>query len=572
MFSFNTLPELFKHIQENIKTPSYLNYRNADQWKSLSSEEFIESVLCLSSAFDRIGVKKGTTVGIISPSSPFWLMVDFALQRIGAVSVPVFINIARENLLYEIKDASVEYLFIADAQESDVLHEVISNMKQVIIKNSLIDLNAPNITTWDEFLELGSTTELDTPVVSPDDLATIIYTSGSTGQPKGVELTHQNLTIQVKDAQTALPLQHDDIILSLLPLAHIFERTVMLYYLASGSKVYFVDEIQKVGEYIKEVKPSVMVVVPRLLEKIYTKMHINVEEAPLLKRLIAGLALWWARVRDPDRVDRSSIDKIFDKIVYKKMLEALGGNFRIMISGGAPLSKPISKFFLNIGLPLYQGYGLTEASPVASVNRVGRNRWGSSGQPFEHVEVKLGEKSELLVRGTNVMRGYHNKPQETAEAIDSDGWLHTGDLASIDADGYVTIESRLKELYKTSTGKFVSAIKVESALTHSKWIEYAMVVAEGRSFVTALIFIDALMLASLDKKDERALKKLIDQRIKEVNRHFNEWERVRDYILIFDTPTIESGLITPSMKIIRKKVQEQYQKEIDAVYAREATL
>ncbi len=568
MFDFNTLPELFKHIQRNIKVPYYLNYRNNEQWESISSEAFIHTVHSLSQSFASVGVVKGTAVGIVSPSSPFWLMVDFALQNIGAVSVPIFINIAKENLVYELDDADIEYLFLANIEESEELLLILDKIKCVVVKDTLIDLSSGNIYTWNEFLDIENTKGLQEISTEPEDLATIIYTSGSTGLPKGVELTHENLTIQVKDAEKALPLRESDVMLSLLPLAHIFERMVMYFYLASGTKIYFVDDVQRVGEYMKDVRPSVMLVVPRLLEKIYAKIHLNVEEAPLIKRLIAGIAFWWARVRNPDVKERSFIDALFDKIVYQKLLDALGGNMRLLICGGAPLSKPISKFFLNIGLPLYQGYGLTESSPVISVNRVAFNRWGSSGQPFEHVEVKLGANSELLARGKSIMRGYHNKQEETAKTVDSEGWLHTGDLASIDADGYITIVSRLNELYKTSTGKFVSAIKVESALMHSKWIEYAMVIAEGRSFVSALIFIDPQMLDKADKKDESTLKKIIDQRLKEVNRHFNEWERIREYLLIFETPTIESGLITPSMKLIRKKVADKYAKEIDNIYMR----
>lgn len=571
MFAFNTLPELFKHIQDNVKTPSYLNYINNSRFERISSDAFVKSVIQLSSAFRRIGVRKGSSVAIISPSSPFWLMVDFALQRIGAVSVPIFINIATENLLYEIEDAGVEYLFVANTDDSVQLQKVIARMKHVVVKETLIDLGPEHIMAWEEFLELGSDSDPYSADVGPDDLATIIYTSGSTGRPKGVELTHENLTIQVKDAQKAIPLYQDDVVLSLLPLAHIFERMVMLYYLASGTQIYFVDDIKKVGEYIKEVKPSVMIVVPRLLEKIYAKMHLNVQAAPPLKRLVAGAAFWWTRVRDPDITERSFIDRIFDRIVYAKLLDALGGNFRVMICGGAPLSKPIARFFLNIGLPLYQGYGLTESSPVVCVNRIGHNRWGSSGELFEHVEARLGAENELLVRGKSVMRGYHNRPAETAETIDADGWLHTGDLASIDEEGYITIESRLKELYKTSTGKYVSTVRIESALMHSKWIEYAMVVAEGRPFVTALLFLDPLMVTAADKADMARLRKSIERKIAAANKHFNAWERVRDFVLISDVPTIESGLITPSMKLIRSKVTERYQKEIDDIYRKEPT-
>lgn len=566
MFDFDTLALLFEHIKKNIKTPSYLNYRNNDSWESLSTETFVSSVERLSSAFSAVGVTQGTTVGIISPSSPFWLMVDFALQRIGAVSVPIFTNIASENLQYEIKDAQIRYLFVAEMGENSCLQQIMEKMEYVIIKGTHPQMDGVNILSWEAFLQSADERKDISVTISPSDTATIVYTSGSTGQPKGVVLSHENLMEQVKDAQKAIVLSEKDTALSLLPLAHIFERMVMLYYLACGVRVYFVDDVKKAGPYIKEVRPSTMLVVPRLLEKIYTKMHMNVSEAPLTKRLIAGVAFWWARVRDPDKVTRGFIDRLFDQLVYHKLLEALGGNFRIMISGGAPLSKPISKFFLNIGLPLYQGYGLTECSPVVCVNRVGHNRWGSSGQAFESVEVKLGKEHELLVRGKNVMKGYHNKPKETAAVIDEEGWLHTGDLASIDAEGYITIESRLKELFKTSTGKYVSAIKIESALMHSKWVEYAMVVAEGRPFVTVLLFCDEELMRTLSGREKQQVEQQLSKKIRSLNRHFNKWEHVGGYLVLHESPSVENGLLTPSMKLIRSKVLTKYEEQIDTLY------
>ena len=567
MFEFDTLATLFEHIDKNIKTPSYLNYRNNARWNSLEKTEFVRHVQQLSLAFSAVGVKQGTTVGIMAPSSPFWLMVDFSLQRLGAISVPIFTNIASENLQYEIEDADIHYLFITDVAVDTVLEKVIHKMRCVVLKDLVLKNDYPNVFSWEDFLESAQGNILEYVTVKPTDTATIVYTSGSTGQPKGVVLSHENLVTQVKDAQKAIYLSEKDTALSLLPLAHIFERMVMLYYLASGVKIYFVDDVQKAGVYIKEVKPTTMLVVPRLLEKIYTKMHMNVAQAPFFKKHVASVAFWWARVRDPNRLKRNIIDRFFEQLVYKKLLEALGGNFRIMISGGAPLSKPISKFFLNIGLPLYQGYGLTECAPVVCVNRVAHNRWGSSGQVFESVEVKLGKDNELLVRGKNVMKGYHNKPEATAETIDREGWLHTGDLASIDAEGYITIESRLKELFKTSTGKYVSAIKIESALMHSKWIEYAMVIAEGRAYVTVLIFCDKAVLETLSPQQKMMTEQTIAKKIKEVNRHFNKWEQIGGFSLIVETPSTDNGLLTPSMKLIRNKVMDRYEKEIETMYA-----
>jgi long-chain acyl-CoA synthetase len=487
MFSFNTFPQLLDHIKTSVNNHNYLSYLDNGTWKSFSSQEFVTHVEHLAAAFANRGVIRGTCVAIVSDSSPFWLMIDFALQRLGAISVPIFANISRENLHYEIKDSEIEYAFIASQEKYDQLEESLMSMKLVVTLG--ITPHLDNVIDFYSFLHTSFV--LPEMTVLEEDIATIIYTSGSTGKPKGVELTHKNLMSQLKDVERAIPITSEEVALSFLPLAHIFERMVVLYYMANGISIYFADDVKNVGNLIKEVRPTVMTVVPRLLEKIYTKMHDKINDTSGLKGLIGKWAVNMADTKDVHR-PLGALDKLAEKLVYSKLTEGLGGHLQYMISGGAALSAPIEKFFVNIGIPLYQGYGLSETSPVVCVNTPTAYRFGSCGKKLSSVEVKLSNEGELLVRGPNVMHGYHHLCDETAKTIQN-GWLHTGDLAHIDDDGYVFIKSRQKELFKTSTGKYVSAISIEHHLTHSKWVDYAIIVADNKPYVTALIFLDPLM-------------------------------------------------------------------------------
>ncbi len=562
MFSFNTLPELLHHIKSSLNNPTYLSYLENSSWHHFSSQEFAVNVERLAAGFAHHGVQKGTAVAIVSASSPFWLMVDFALQRLGAVSVPIFANISHENLHYELKDSAIEYAFIASQEKYDQLAKSLKNMKLVVTLG--IESYLHNVIDFDLFL--NNTYELPEVDVSQEDVATIIYTSGSTGKPKGVELTHKNLISQIKDVQLAIPITVDEVALSFLPLAHIFERMVVSYYLANGISIYFADDVKNVGNLIKDIRPTVMTVVPRLLEKIYTKMHEKIDAVSGIKGLIGQGALHRANTKEVDS-PLNALDRLAGKLVYSKLVEALGGRMQYMISGGAALSPAMERFFVNIGIPLYQGYGLSESSPVVCVNTPDAYRFGSCGKKLSSVEVKLSWEGELLVKGPNVMRGYHNRVEETAKTIQN-GWLHTGDLAYIDDEGYIFIKSRLKELFKTSTGKYVSAIAIEHHLTHSKWVDYAIIVAENRPYVTALIFLDPTMSSesfehycSNSKTTER-----IQQLIGQVNKHLNAWEQIQKYILIQTLPTIDNHMLTPSMKISRNTVYAYFSSEIEAMY------
>ncbi len=575
MFNCKTLSEIVDYIENEIDNKTYLNYLDGSEWVAVSSQEFVHTVRALASSFEASGVKQGTSVAIISDPSPFWLMVDYALQSLGAVSVPMFANISMENLRYQLSDADIEYVYIASTDKFDQLLPFVSEMKLILVRDIIAE--GENIESWESFIT--DNTSYTKPHIDENDLATIIYTSGSTGVPKGVELSHKNLITQIIDTRRCFEMKGEYKVLSFLPLAHIFERMVMSFYLSTGVSIYFADDVKNVGNLLKEVKPAVMTVVPRLLDKIYNKMHENAASAKGIKWLIAKAAFYRANQKDPNSEETCLMDKLFARLVYAKLLEALGGNLKYLITGGAPLSLPVYRFFHNVGIPLYQGYGLTESSPVISVNTPQANKVGTCGKPYAHVEVKLAEDSELLTRGACVMLGYHKQAQKSKETIDADGWLHTGDLAKIDEDGFITLISRKKELFKTSNGKYVSAIAIEQQITANKWIDYAVVIADNRPFVSALIFMDETLLEAFAQRKElgeisfedlvnhRQIQGIVMNLIKKANQKLNHWEQIQKYHIGSERVSIESGVLTPSMKVSRKKAEELYAAEIESFYS-----
>ena len=573
-YNFKTYSELFTHIC-SLENKYFLNYLSNGKYQNISTIDFKNKVICLSLALKDLGIQKGDTVGIFANSSPFWLIFDFAIHEVGAISVPIFANISSINLNFEIKDANIKYMFIdSQARLKDIENE---NKDLTFITHNFC-IKEPNFYNFDEILVIGKqicdSTGFTPHKAQDDEIFSIIYTSGNTGTPKGVMLTHKNIVSQLHDINSLINLQQEEIALSLLPLAHIFERTVMSYYLSRGISIYFVDDIQNVANLLKIVKPTIMTAVPRLLEKIFNKIKNQISQKPLISRLIAGFAFKYALKEDIDK--NSIVYKILDKIVYSKLREIFGSRITKLISGGAPLSKEIALFFVNIGVPIYQGYGLTEFSPVISTNYPNSNKVGSCGKIIPSAEVKITENKELLVRGPSVMKGYLNQEELTSKTIDKDGWLHTGDIAYIDSDGYLFISSRVKEIFKTSTGEYVNAISIEQQLSKNKYIEFAVVISQNKKYTTALLFVDKEKY-EIEKKNNNNLNieefynrtdiiNDISRHIENINKDLNQWEKIVDFKIITNDISIEGGELTPSMKICRNKIEEKYAQLIDSMY------
>ncbi|HYW84357.1 MAG TPA: AMP-binding protein, partial [Spirochaetia bacterium] len=413
--------------------------------------------------------------------------------------------------------------------------------------------------------------------VSGSDLATIIYTSGSSGLPKGVELTQTSLVSQVKDC--AARMNGDprvDVALSTLPLEHVFERMVMYTYIASGIPVYFVDDPKKIGEYMARVRPTVMTVVPRILEKVALRFLEASRAATGIKGALARGAMSRASRRPVER--STPLDAFYRAVVYRRMLAALGGRLRSVICGSARLDLEVARLLTNVGVPVHEGYGLTEAAPVISASCPGRCRLGSAGPLFPSVEVRIAEDGEILARGPNIMRGYHNNPEATAAALTPDGWLHTGDLGEMDRDGYLTIHGRKKEVFKKSTGEYVPPVPIERALSQIPFVDTAVIVADNRTCVTALLFPDPektaayrrrVGLEGMDPKEFLAsdfLRRQTQAEIDRINERLHHCERVERFAILDHAADVESGELTPTLKPRRFFIEQKFSGLIEEMY------
>ena len=573
-YNFKTYSELFIHIC-SLENKYFLNYLSNGKYTNISTSDFKNKVICLSLALKDMGIQKSDTVGIFANSSPFWLIFDFAILQVGAISVPIFANISTTNLNFEIKDSAMKFMFI-DSQER--LKDIEKENSHLTFITHNFCIKEPNFYNFDEILVIGKqicdSTGFTSFEANPDDVFSIIYTSGNTGTPKGVMLSHKNIVTQLHDINKLIDLPKDEVALSLLPLAHIFERTVMSYYLSRGISIYFVDDVLNVANLMKVVKPTIMTVVPRLLEKIFNKIKAQILEKPFFSRVIASLAFSYAL---KENLDKSSIlFKIYDKLVYSKFREIFGSRVDKLVSGGAPLSKEIAIFFVNIGVPVYQGYGMTEFSPVVSTNYPNANKVGSCGKVIPSAKIKITANDELLVRGDSLMLGYLNQEELTKNTIDSDGWLHTGDVAHLDEDGYLFIKSRIKDIFKTSTGEYVNAVEIEQKLSKNRYIEFAVVISQNRKYTTALLFVDKekyenakklnknLTIEEYYNKDD--ILRNISSHINSVNSGLNKWEKIVKFKILTNDISIETGELTPSMKISRSKIEEKYENIINSMY------
>jgi len=585
MEAFETLPAMLRYVTHAYQNAQAFNQRQGSRWVPTSTESFGEQVRRMTLGLVALGLKRGQSVGILADPSPWWLMADMAILAAGGISVPLFPNSSETNLRFKVQDAAIKFVFACDQDSVKSFRQ----HRRFFAKTILRDNDSTNGAVMGDhrLMKLGDELSVKQPTLfrelceqaRPDDIASIIYTSGSTGMPKGVKLTHRNFVSQIHAAAQRFKIDSaQDRAMSALPLAHIFERMVVYYYVSQGVSVWFVDNPKNVGSLITEVQPTCITVVPRLLEKIYAAMVAKVETANVLRKPLGHWAMKIAHSPNGRHGLSAWRRRAANKLVFAKMRQALGGRLRIAICGGSKLSPRLCRFFWNIGVPVYQGYGLTESSPVICSNNPGHNKIGTVGQPFPDVEVFISDQGEILAKGPNIMVGYHNNPTATAETIDADEWLHTGDLGELDDEGYLTITGRIKEQFKTATGKYVCPAPIEIALTASPYIDRAYVVAENRAFASCLLFPDndqvRRLLLSKDSTDlpdngvidTPQLNQQIQQLLARVNENLEPWERIRDYRLVTDELSIENGGLTPTQKIRRQILDERYKDLINSMY------
>lgn len=577
-----TCVDALRHIEKSYHNPQALNWRDEEgSWHVMSTEEFVRNVKMVALGLHELGVRRGACIGLMAMPSAYWTIVDFAIMALGAVTVPLFANISDENFVYEATQTGLKIIFIEGSEPWNIFRKHEELFDIAIALDSPGHAKAKSIK---ELISLGEQLNSSNPnlyeeirnQVRPSDLGTIIYTSGSTGMPKGVELTHENMATVLD-----FPLFHwdpaKDRYLSILPLAHVLGHCVNLWLLTAGVSVYYSNDYKNLAAVCHHVKPTAMVVVPRLLEKVYMKIADKIHTAEGIKGSIGRWGFAMARKPRLGVLDHI-LYPLANLLVFSKMRQSLGGHLRIVISGGAHLNPHLHEFFENIGIRIYEGWGLTEACPVC-VNTPKKHRIGSVGLPVDRQQLSVTPEGEILVKGTLVMRGYHKNPEATARVIDEDGWLHTGDRGTIDSKGMLTILGRMKELYKTSTGEYVAPVPIEQSLGRHPLVDMCMVVADGHKFATCLIFPNMETVARMKKEqklaglsdqeflDSHYVHREVEKLIGSVNEHVNHWEQIRDFRIINEPLTIQSGELTPSMKIRREVVIKKYKALIDAMYA-----
>ena len=587
----NSTTRLFDILENQVKNKPLkraLNTKYNGVWESTSSEEFLEKSNQISRGLLQLGVKKGDKVAIISSNNRTeWCIVDIGVLQIGAIDVPIYPTITAEDYSYIINHSESKYCFVSDVVVYEKIKSIQNecpNLKEIYCFDTI-----KGCKHWSAVLELGKDAAHQSKVlaikesVHPQDLATIIYTSGTTGTPKGVMLSHNNIVSNVIAAQKRLPLDNGKAVaLSFLPLCHIYERMLMYLYQLSATEVHFAESLETIGENLNEVNPDVMTAVPRLLEKLYDKIYGKGQTLTGIKKKLFNWAVNVGLAYEPygkNGVGYSIKLFIARALIFKKWKSALGGNLKLIASGSAALQPRLARVFTAAGLTVVEGYGLTETSPVISVNdmRDGKFRVGSVGQVVENVKVKIADDGEILCKGPNIMMGYYKNQKLTDEVI-KDGYFHTGDIGHIDDDGFLKITDRKKEMFKTSGGKYVAPQVIENIVKQSTLIDQVMVVGESQKYPAALIQLnfDAVneWLGQTDTPlnytemvaNEKVLNK-IKKDIDQANENFAQWEKIKKFKLTPEIWSVDSGHLTPTMKLKRKIIKGKYQDLLEEIYS-----
>jgi long-chain acyl-CoA synthetase len=590
-FSIETIPGIFFDAIDNRPRPDAMQYHAGDEWRQLSHLDVFDRVSGLASALHNLGIGPGARIAIISENRPEWAIADYATLALGAADVPIYANLPPDQIAYILNDAEVCAIFVSNREQLAKILEIrdeVPSLREVIAFDDPGD--AERVRRFDELIASGRSNAPDRApfdlrargdAVKPDDLATLIYTSGTTGDPKGVMLTHRNIASNIAAVREhrLLDITPGDVALSFLPLSHSFERTVDYYYWSAGASIAYVSAVELVGESMMQVRPHVLAAAPRVFEKIYAK----VMGATGVKR---ALVLWAKKVgeaaiarRLAGEGPRGVKEKLADRLVFSKLRARTGGRVRAFVSGSAPLSADIARFFWAAGLPVYEGYGLTETSPVLTANRPGGTKLGTVGLPIPGTELRIGNEGEILARGPQIMKGYYNRPDATAETTDADGWFRTGDVGTIDTEGFLSITDRIKNLLVTAGGKNIAPQPIENQAAMSSYVSQVVMLGDRRAFPTLLVVPDIENLKpwassqGIDTSDPEALARdprvaaLLEKETIGRLEGFARYEMPKKIAVVPRELTVESGELTPTMKVKRRVVEENYRELIEEMYA-----
>ena len=583
----------------SIDRPAVMKYKKGGTWQDTTVPQFRDTVRYLATALRTLGVKPGDRVAILSENRPEWTISDFAILANRAVTVPVYPTLLGWQIEYILNDAGVVAVICSTSDQLKKIEEVRGHVPSI---NNIIVCDAPDalprgVLTFHQVVDSGRREEGASgrarfdellTAAKPDDLATLVYTSGTTGNPKGAMLTHGNIASNISATDKLIELKPGWVSLSILPLSHILERMVDFFYLYKGVTIAYAEDVTKVADNLQEIKPQIFAAVPRLFEKMRTRVMDNVALSPPKKQKIFHWALGIAEQRLPNRVEGKPMSlglklkaAIADKLVFKKILARLGGNVHFVISGGAPLSAELAAFFIGAGLEIYEGYGLTETSPVIAVNRPGKRKLGTVGPIIPGVEVKIASDGEILSRGPHIMKGYWNAPEATAQAIDSEGWFHTGDIGEIDSEGFLKITDRKKDIIINAYGKNIAPQPLEALLKSSPYIGTPVLIGDRRKYLAALIVPnfeklerDATAMGVTFKSREELVenekvRSLIQSELDRFNQNLDRQEKIRRFALLPRDFTIDADEITPSLKVKRKVIDKKYKDIIDKLYVGE---
>ena len=591
-----TLVDVFKAVARRHKRSDTLNYKRDGTWVAVSSDEMLARIRWIAAGLHSIGVNHGDRVAILSESRLEWTLADAGCIFAGAVDVPIYPTLAPAQVKYILNDSGSCVLMLSSHKKFLELRDVLPEcraLKQIIFFEP-DGVTPTNGLTLAELEEKGRRAQETQPQLNdrlenqttPTDLATIIYTSGTTGEPKGVMLTHYNLVTNLVDSSGHLSFGSHDTALSVLPLSHVFERQALYMYLYQGMAVYYAESLETIGANLREVRPTILVGVPRIFEKIYARIRERAAEEGRSRVVLLSWAVDVARDYARRVVFHQPVSPwlklkhgVATRLIFSRWRQAFGGRMRLLISGGAALPEDLGYIYLGAGIPILQGYGLTETSPVITTGQLDDNRIGTVGKAIPNVQIRIAEDGEIEVRGPNIMRGYYNKPEETRATFTEDGWFKTGDIGTLDKDGFLRITDRKKELFKTSGGKYICPQPIEQAIKGSRFVNQVVLIGNARKFPAALIVpawehIDSYVKVKGIQPMSRAqlchdprIINLFERQIEKLTPHLAKYEKVKRIALLENELTIEGGELTPTLKVKRRVIDEKYRDVIEQLYA-----